>query len=417
MSALQLNREYDVWLQDPREFYNLLAGRDKPEQLRYIGALSGARARKANSLAPIPKGEDIYMSLAPFEKAGKTTRNIKEVNLLWCDLDFEDIYEMLESGAEYKLRDMENPPNIIVSSGRGLWGLWYIEPLDQKTWREEELKLLRQIEKLGLKPDFKVSNPLKYVRMPSSTNSKSGQKVCYKILHDGIVSRGATSLSSNTERKWTGLCSNTERRHQDCEGLVDDTKVIKRKNSNVSRLLNRYSLNDSRVKDLNYLLMNGYIGKGNRNEYLHIWVNQYMQLKPEMGMQELLEMAGTLNHHLNLPESEVRGICRSAIVHRYKYTNKSIIEKLGIDEEIQKHMEILIGPKEKARRNKERMQRSRGGGSMEEYKEDIQKSKKDFLKKLAEKIASLKNPTNKELASLLNVSTKTIQRYRKQYNL
>lgn len=417
MNAVQLNREYDVWLQDPREFYDLIAGRDKPEQLRYVGALSGARARKANSPAPIPKGEDIYMSLAPFEKAGKTTRNIKEVNLLWCDLDFEDIYEMLESGAEYKLRDMKQPPNIIVSSGRGLWGLWYIEPLDQKTWREEELKLLRQIEKLGLKPDFKVSNPLKYVRMPSSINSKSGQKVCYKILHDNVITVGVHSLSSNTERKWTGLSSNTEGNQQDRMGLVEDIKVIKKKNSNVSRLLNRYSLNDSRVKDLNYLLVNGYIGKGNRNEYLHIWVNQYMQLKPEMDMQGLMEMAGTLNHHLNLPESEIRGICRSAMVHRYKYTNKTIIEKLGIDEEIQKHMEILIGPKEKARRDKERKRRSRSGGSMEEYKENIQKSKKDFLKKLAEKIASLKNPTNKELASMLNVSTKTIQRYRKQYNL
>lgn len=401
MSALQLNREYDVWLQDPREFYNLLAGRDKPEQLRYIGALSGARARKANSLAPIPKGEDIYMSLAPFEKAGKTTRNIKEVNLLWCDLDFEDIYEMLESGAEYKLRDMENPPNIIVSSGRGLWGLWYIEPLDQKTWREEELKLLRQIEKLGLKPDFKVSNPLKYVRMPSSTNSKSGQKVCYKILHDGIVSRGATSL-----------CSNTERRHQDREGLVEDTKVLKRKNSNVSRLLNRYSLNDSRVKDLNHLLVNGYIGKGNRNEYLHIWVNQYMQLKPEMDMQGLLEMAGTLNHHLNLPESEVRGICRSAIVHRYKYTNKSIIEKLGIDEEIQKHMEILIGPKEKARRNKERMQRSRGGGSMEEYREKQKRDKEKDLEKIGTLLSQ--SLSTSEIASIMGKSTRQIQRLIKQ---
>lgn len=407
MNAVQLNREYDVWLQDPREFYDLIAGRDKPEQLRYVGALSGARARKANSPAPIPKGEDIYMSLAPFEKAGKTTRNIKEVNLLWCDLDFEDIYEMLESGAEYKLRDMKQPPNIIVSSGRGLWGLWYIEPLDQKTWREEELKLLRQIEKLGLKPDFKVSNPLKYVRMPSSINSKSGQKVCYKILHDSILNFQSGQGSPLIHREIT----------QDRKGLVENTKVIKRKNSNVSRLLNRYSLNDSRVKDLNYLLVNGYIGKGNRNEYLHIWVNQYMQLKPETDMQGLMEMAGTLNHHLKLPQCELRKTCKSAILHRYKYTNKTIIEKLGIDEEIQKDLVTIIGKNEIRRRDRIRKRKISGGGSMEEYKENIQKSKKDFLKKLAEKIASLKNPTNKELASMLNVSTKTIQRYRKQYNL
>lgn len=413
MNAVQLNREYDVWLQDPREFYDLIAGRDKPEQLRYIGALSGARARKANSPAPIPKGEDIYMSLAPFEKAGKTTRNIKEVNLLWCDLDFEDIYEMLESGAEYKLRDMKQPPNIIVSSGRGLWGLWYIEPLDQKAWREEELKLLRQIEKLGLKPDFKVSNPLKYVRMPSSINSKSGQKVCYKILHDNVITVGVHSLSSNTERSHaTSLSSNTERNQQDRKGLVEDTKVIKKKNSNVSRLLNRYSLNDSRVKDLNYLLVNGYVGKGNRNEYLHIWVNQYMQLKPEMDMQGLMEMAGTLNHHLNLPQSEIRGICRSAMVHRYKYTNKTIIEKLGIDEEIQKHMEILIGSKEKARRDKERKRRSRGGGSMEEYREKQKRDKEKDLEKIG--ILLSQSLSTSEIASIMGKSTRQIQRLIKQ---
>ncbi len=401
MNAVQLNREYDVWLQDPREFYDLIAGRDKPEQLRYVGALSGARARKANSPAPIPKGEDIYMSLAPFEKAGKTTRNIKEVNLLWCDLDFEDIYEMLESGAEYKLRDMKQPPNIIVSSGRGLWGLWYIEPLDQKAWREEELKLLRQIEKLGLKPDFKVSNPLKYVRMPSSINSKSGQKVCYKILHDSIISRGVSSLSSNTERN-----------QQDRKGLVEDTKVIKRKNSNVSRLLNRYSLNDSRVKDLNYLLVNGYIGKGNRNEYLHIWVNQYMQLKPETDMQGLMEMAGTLNHHLKLPESEIRGICRSAMVHRYKYTNKTIIEKLGIGEEIQKHMEILIGPKEKARRNVEIQRKIRGGGSMEEYREKQKEHEKSDLEKIG--ILLSQNRSNKEICDILQISLSKLHRLKRK---
>lgn len=413
MNAVQLNREYDVWLQDPREFYDLIAGRDKPEQLRYVGALSGARARKANSPAPIPKGEDIYMSLAPFEKAGKTTRNIKEVNLLWCDLDFEDIYEMLESGAEYKLRDMKQPPNIIVSSGRGLWGLWYIEPLDQKAWREEELKLLRQIEKLGLKPDFKVSNPLKYVRMPSSINSKSGQKVCYKILHDNVITIGVHSLSSNTERNHaTSLCSYTQRNQQDRKGLVEDTKVIKRKNSNVSRLLTRYSLNDSRVKDLNYLLVNGYIGKGNRNEYLHIWVNQYMQLKPETDMQGLMEMAGALNHHLNLPQCELRKTCKSAILHRYKYTNKTIIEKLGIDEEIQKHMEILIGPKEKARRNKERMQRSRGGGSMEEYREKQKRDKKKDLEKIG--ILLSQSLSTSEIASIMGKSTRQIQRLIKQ---
>ena len=401
MNAVQLNREYDVWLQDPREFYDLIAGRDKPEQLRYVGALSGARARKANSPAPIPKGEDIYMSLAPFEKAGKTTRNIKEVNLLWCDLDFEDIYEMLESGAEYKLRDMKQPPNIIVSSGRGLWGLWYIEPLDQKAWREEELKLLRQIEKLGLKPDFKVSNPLKYVRMPSSINSKSGQKVCYKILHDNVITVGVHSL-----------CSNTQRNQQDRTGLVEDTKVIKRKNSNISRLLNRYSLNDSRVKDLNYLLVNGYIGKGNRNEYLHIWVNQYMQLKPETDMQGLMEMAGTLNHHLNLPQCELRKTCRSAILHRYKYTNKTIIEKLGIDEEIQKHMEILIGPKEKARRNKERMQRSRGGGSMEEYRKSQEIRKKDILSQISD-LLEKKYPTS-EILKIVGIGKTQFFKYKKQ---
>lgn len=413
MNALQLNIEFDVWLQDPRIFYNLITGRDNPDQLRYIGALSGARARKANSPAPIPKGEDIYMSLAPFEKAGKTTRNIKEVNLLWCDLDFEDIYEMLESGAEYKLRDMKQPPNIIVSSGRGLWGLWYIEPLDQKTWREEELKLLRQIEKLGLKPDFKVSNPLKYVRMPSSINSKSGQKVCYKILHDNVMTKSGQGSPFIHREAMRHHCLLIQREdHQDRKGLVEDTKVIKRKNSNVSKLLNRYSLNDSRVKDLNYLLVNGHIGEGNRNEYLHIWVNQYMQLKPEMDMQRLMEMAGILNHHLKLPESEVRGICRSAIVHRYKYTNKTIIEKLGIDEEIQKHMEILIGPKEKARRDRERKRRARSGGSMEEYREKQKRDKEKDLEKIG--ILLSQSLSTSEIASIMGKSTRQIQRLIKQ---
>lgn len=121
-----LQEQEELWLQDSKKFWSIITSRDKPNHLRYTGHLKGSRARKALSKKPLPRGQDVYISLLPLDRVGKSSNNITCFNMLWVDLDFNSCYEMFDSGAEEKLQKLREPPNIIVFSGKGLWALWKI---------------------------------------------------------------------------------------------------------------------------------------------------------------------------------------------------------------------------------------------------------------------------------------------------
>lgn len=159
----------EQWLCDPKKFWNIITSRDKPEHLRYVGPLSGGRARKSNSQKSITLGEDVYMSLLPLDIIGKSSNNISCFNLLWVDLDFKDCYRPFEVGIEYRLKELDIPPNIIMFSGRGIWALWFIEPITKEQWYQQQkqlaIEIKTKIKAKGMKVDTKVISPLKFIRV------------------------------------------------------------------------------------------------------------------------------------------------------------------------------------------------------------------------------------------------------------
>ena len=90
----------------------------------------------------------------------------------------------------------------------------------------------------------------------------------------------------------------------------------------------------------------------------------------------------------------------------YWYKNTTLIERLGISANEQKHMKTIIGTDEKYERNNERRRAERRN-------ENGLTKKQQELKNLYDKIKKLKNEglTNKSISEQLEIPLKTIERH------
>lgn len=90
----------------------------------------------------------------------------------------------------------------------------------------------------------------------------------------------------------------------------------------------------------------------------------------------------------------------------YWYKNTTLIERLGITSNEQKHMKTIIGTDEKYERNNERRRAERRN-------EDGLTKKQQELKQLHDKIKRLKNEglTNKVISEQLSIPLKTLERH------
>ena len=251
--------------------------------------------------------------------------------------------------------------------------------------------------------DTKVINPLKFIRIPGSINSKTGQAVSYKILDLKIKKKFSKDKSLEKEHKTTiKVTMNTK----EYSNPKDYSK------NKVLRLETLYNLNLTRIDDLEKILEMGYIEKGNKNEYLHIYSSQLVLLGKEKDyiMSKLKEINKIQKWFLH--ESELRYVVNSAIRNKYKYKNDTIINKLGLDIEIQSRLEIIKTSDEdekKEIKNIKDKEKKKADRRNESGLTKREQNKKDTY----ESIQALKSKglSQKQVALQLGVGTATVKRH------
>lgn len=356
---------------------------------------------------------DVFFSINAFGKHRRLDC-LAQLNALFVDLDpiqatlFQDRDFLLSS-----IRDLVPTvlpdPNILVSSGRGHWLLWLLEPTPAQAlplWMEIENHLVTSLAHLGADP--KAKDVTRVMRLPGSINSKSGHRVSFEPLHleryrlDHLAERGYVIRKPKPEqprRLSVAVCSKPR----------EETQVH-------HKFFTLYSLHHAIIQDLQRLAdMRGRELAGHRQYFLFIWRNCLARLgqSPAESERQLQSVALQYLGSKRLPDREWMRTTMSAYRAKHKtaqgdeetgYTlrNSWIIDHLKITPEEQRELQTLIQRAEKYRRkNEARRERSR-----EEFLQQAE-DKRALIHRLREEYP---DATMQRLAYMANVSRMQVWR-------
>ena len=373
-------------------------------------------------------GEDVFFSQNTFYRKARRIETIRQLRSLYVDLDFY----MLNYAPDWILGKLElefyrqsiPEPNLIIFSGQGIVLIWMIEPVPHMAlplWQAVQNYLIKQLKPLGGDP--KAADAARVFRLAGSTSSKNGNEVNVQYRHDYRY-----TLRDIQEDYLPDLTPKQEKK-----------KKPGRKKK-VVHLFNVYTLHNARLRDLDKLvtLRNGEMD-GHREVTLFLyryWSCCFTQ-DPHEALQQTLDFNQTFTHPL--PQNEAVRATTSAQKAwaaksnkeanerakamgypgaGYRLTNAKIIEWLDITLDEQKHLQTLIGTKEKNRRKRvayhanpepkkqavTAYRRKKGIKPREEYlQKESQKSgdKMAFLQKV---LSDNEGISNRKVAKIMGIS-------------
>lgn len=312
--------------------------------------------------------QNVYISQSTFYKPQRRLENIKELRVLFIDMDIYKLGMTKEQALYWLEEECFNTkiprPNLIIDSGRGLYLSWTIEPVPGQAlplWKAIEEFLYKQLKEFGA--DRKALDATRILRLPTTINSKSQTEVT--ILH-----------------KYDYLYSLREIQENYLPELIPKKKKSGRPYKIVTIYRER-SLYHARIHDLSKLCeLREYDVKGHRELilFLYRYYLCYFTEDTEKALQDTLELNSEFIQPL--PEREVIRATRSAETvfkkkdKQYKYKNTTLIDLLEITEEEQMHLLTIIGRKEYRRRDNEK--------NKERYAKNKEHIKQKYLDKLKE---------------------------------
>ncbi len=373
---------------------------------------------------------DVYHSNNSFSKKQRGNATLYNINTLYIDLDCHDKNANIDwdKALEYLetlFYGVKIPvPTYTVFSGRGFQLYWAIETAPKQAiylWKLLQVRLAQELVKItkyvpGLTVDDSCVEDVTRVFRVVGTNNTKANKV-------------ATIVQSSNNRY-----SMSEIRDTYFEDLKPKTSISKAKTtitrdkSVISYLYNSYSLQQARLNDLEKLieLRDGdLLGKRDELLFIYGWTVVSKKATEEVFTREL-ESVNTLFKE-PLSDSEIRYKAKhiynkhkSKILLKlepkhfyenfdvYIFRNDTIIKKLEITEDEQKHMTTLIAKREKYDRNNNRRKQSR--------RNEVGLTKREQTKiDLISKVKQLKEQGLKqiEIANELGISKGTVSKYLK----
>ncbi|PSL41285.1 hypothetical protein B0H94_12031 [Salsuginibacillus halophilus] len=361
-------------------------------------------------------GEDVYFSQNTFSHPRRRVEDLRELRALYIDIDCYTIgYDpyWMKGHIEVMFCDDELPvPNYVTFSGRGLILTWLIEPVPAKAlplWRRLQERFFEVLKDCGADP--RSVDAARVFRVEGSVNSKNGREVVREYVHDYRYP------IKDLKEKY----------------LPDLTKTVttKRRDSNVTRLMNMHSLYYARLGDLERLihLRGGYM-EGYREMTLFLY--RYWYLCATDDIQSVIREILKLNQQFSVPlgEGEVRRATKSAEMaweaHNseaadqtarklgypgagYNLKNTTIMTWLGITaaEEGDLHTIISKGEKEERKRRRDRGRRTderrlAGSADRQQYICEEHKHTENQLARVAEGLAE--GLKQREIADCLGLS-------------
>lgn len=382
-----------------------------PELLQEIEQYEGAK--------------DIYVSVNTFYIPQRKSSNVRHFRALYVDLDVVKQTNMTVDEAYNELMKRADEgiipiPTIVNNSGNGLHVYWCIDDVPKKlmpVWQQMQDELFKKLNDLGADPQ--ATDVSRVLRVPGTVNSKNNV-VC-------------TTLYINEKARYSLFKLNDLYLHPQIKKPLRTVKKGEKQADKTN--FNAYTLNLARIEDLNTLIqLRDYNLTGYRNTIFHLYVNWYCLFNRDY--EQILDNCLAVNAQFreSMSEKEVAGYVKRGLsaVERmisqgqmplaYKYKNSTLIEKLAITEEEQKHMKTIISEQVKRERynakrrteefktaRNEQLKSSRrneqGLTSREQQKQELMKQVKEL------KSQGLKY---KEIAAQLNISVDTVKYYNRK---
>lgn len=321
--------------------------------------------------------EGCFSSLATFFIPRRNTKTIREISMVYVDLDTRDAgisnEECIEQ-IDFLVESERLPePTMIVKSGGsrgGLYALWKIESVPGKFKRVRELykyveeTLINELAELGA--DTQASDATRVLRLPGSVNEKYDEEV--RVVRFNPENYYTLRFFQEFSNEIQGI--DWEEVQQDIKERKkkrrEEKKKKKEKNKNkttkITRLFNRYTLSIARAKDFEKLIeLRDYDMTSLANAVLHMYAIEQMKIhKDKLVMKDKLsEFNSKLKNSHDKKDIQYVSDSVSRYYEDWNYYNSTIISKLKITEEEMKHMSTLINKKEKNERDKRRKQKER----------------------------------------------------------
>ena len=364
--------------------------------------------------------ENVYITPNTIYVPFRRVENIRQFRALFLDFDNigEDKHYVSYNIFELAAQDVIPMPTMIVDSGRGLHVYWRIKNAPYGalySWQEIEDMLYHRLKHLGA--DRQATDATRLLRLPNTINSKSNSE-CNVLWIDDKTEYSMYDLKDKYIKVKKKPKTSTK----------TTNKVI------ANAFFNSYSLHMDRATDLITLCeLRKYKVEGHRNMLLHCyayWIGIYVRSK-----EELADSVNNLNNKFKPPlkQTEVNAILRCVpkaidkfIAYEqgirngedkrvskgmkdkagYWYKNETLIERLDITVEEQRHLKTIIGTRVKYDRKNEKRNKARRN---ENGLTPRQQQKQDLINKVKElKEQGLKQT---EVANQLQKSLRTIKGY------
>jgi len=367
--------------------------------------------------------EDFYISPNTYYRPQRQNDNIRQLRALFIDLDLNDDVYVGKNEAIWEMDRLAEsgsipPPSMVIDSGRGLHAYWIINNAPYgalQTWQELQDYLYYQLRHLG--SDLKATDAARVLRLPGTVNSRNNAQ-CRIVV--------------NEPHKY----SMYDLRSSYIKGYDKKTAVQRKqlKSGSVARFFNSYTLHLARAEDILTLCrLRLYRVTGYRNFIIHCyayWRGIYVR-----DCDSLAEIVLDLNGQFTdpLPDRDISTIVKSVLkaVDKfieyeqgirsgaskriskgmrdkagYWYKNETLINRLNITDEEQKHLKAIIGMKEKYARNNDRRNESRRNEAGFTAREQLKADRESEVRAL------IKSGMNKsDISKKIGIHRNTLSRY------
>ena len=385
--------------------------------------------------------EDLYASVNTFHNGIRREGRARQLNALYLDFDFYKI-EKYKHKTPQEFTEVLNeefkdfiPPSFYVTSGRGVYAYWLLND----TWATEKSKklykkimesMVKKFKEYGADPC--ATDVTRVLRLPSTINSKSkiweyGQVILPHSVNEELMEYAQNPFKYEMKEFTEILWAESKK----TEKKTTVKKIKKEKNNKITLLFTIKNLYYTRAKDIEKIveMRKGKKQEGNRELMLFLFkfylllngedvervqekvINLNKKFIDPLNEKELNEALGSADKnaklYFNLKEKynkDTDGDINKYLQKNgfYAYSNKKIIEILGITPDEMGELKTLINKEEKQKRNTENHRKAYI--KKENKKNKIEKEKEEILKLKKE------GYTNSEISKNLGISLASVKR-------
>lgn len=137
-------------------------------------------------LRNLPTSTDVYITQNRFARKRRRWANLKELNSVWADIDYYkrpelahlDPWHVCDIGLEILFDEKLPAPSVAISSGQGIYFIWFHEPIGfnrVQEWKSIQMRIQRVLSRLNA--DRGAIDAPRVLRIVGTTNRKSGKTV------------------------------------------------------------------------------------------------------------------------------------------------------------------------------------------------------------------------------------------------